>query len=90
MESLSFRWSGRIKNMKINDDFKLNVVSVRLVKEAPILSDIKISNPEAAVQVLGKYLCEMDREVLCVVNLKSDNHPLTVLWQVWVPLISLL
>lgn len=51
--------------MKINDDFKLNVVSVRLVKEAPILSDIKISNPEAAVQVLGKYLCEMDREVLC-------------------------
>lgn len=65
MESLSFRWSGRIKNMKINDDFKLNVVSVRLVKEAPILSDIKISNPEAAVQVLGKYLCEMDREVLC-------------------------
>ena len=45
--------------MKISDDFKLNVVSVRLVKEAPILSDIKISNPEAAVQVLGKYLCEM-------------------------------
>lgn len=36
--------------MKISDDFKLNVVSVRLVKEAPILSDIKISNPEAAVQ----------------------------------------
>lgn len=62
--------------MKINDDFKLNVVSVRLVKEAPILSDIKISNPEAAVQVLGKYLCEMDREVLCVVNLKSDNTPI--------------
>lgn len=31
--------------MKISDDFKLNVVSVRLVKEAPILSDIKISNP---------------------------------------------
>ena len=26
--------------MKISDDFKLNVVSVRLVKEAPILSDI--------------------------------------------------
>lgn len=76
MESLSFRWSGRIKSMKISDDFKLNVVSVRLVKEAPILSDIKISNPEAAVQVLGKYLCEMDREVLCVVNLKSDNTPI--------------
>ena len=62
--------------MKISDDFKLNVVSVRLVKEAPILSDIKISNPEVAVQVIGKYLCKMDREVLCVVNLKSDNTPI--------------
>ena len=60
----------------INNDFKLDVVSVRLVKDAPILSDIKITTPDAAVELLGKYLCEMDREVLCVVNLKSDNTPI--------------
>ena len=30
----------------INNDFKLDVVSVRLVKDAPILSDIKITTPE--------------------------------------------
>ena len=62
--------------IKMNNDFKIDVVSVRLVKEAPILSDVKITTPEVAVQVLGKYLCEMDREVLCVVNLKSDNTPI--------------
>lgn len=60
----------------INNDFKLDVVSIRLVKEAQIFSDIKITTPEAAVKLLGKYLCEMDREALCVVNLKSDNTPI--------------
>lgn len=62
--------------IKMNNDFKLDVVSVRLVKDAPIFSDVKIKTPETAVQVLGKYMCEMDREVLCVVNLKSDNTPI--------------
>ncbi len=62
--------------MKMNSDFKLNVVSVRLVKDAPIFSDVKIKSPEIATRVIGKYLCEMDREVLCVVNLKSDNTPI--------------
>lgn len=38
----------------INNDFKLDVVSVRLVKDAPILSDIKITTPDAAVELLGK------------------------------------
>lgn len=62
--------------MEINNDFKLDVVSVRLVKEAPIFSDVKITTPEIATWLIGKYLCEMDREVLCVVNLKSDNTPI--------------
>ena len=62
--------------MEMNNDFKLDVVSVRLVKEAPIFSDVKITTPEIATWLIGKYLCEMDREVLCVVNLKSDNTPI--------------
>ena len=60
--------------MEMNNDFKLDVVSVRLVKEAPIFSDVKITTPEIATWLIGKYLCEMDREVLCVVNLKSDRY----------------
>ena len=54
---------------------KLEVVSIRLVKEAPILSDKPIGNPIAAVELLGKHLCEMDREVMCVINLKANGIP---------------
>lgn len=56
--------------------FKLDVVSIRLVKDAPILSDQKITTPSLAVDVIGSILSEMDREVVCVVNLKSDNTPI--------------
>ena len=56
--------------------FKLEVVSVRLVKDAPIMSDTKIDSPMTAVNVIGDILCEMDREVVCVVNMKADSTPI--------------
>lgn len=59
-----------------SDDNVLNVVSVRLVNDAPIISDRKISTPEDAIDLLGKYLCDMDREVVCVINLKTDGTPI--------------
>ena len=52
--------------MKEKDTFNLDVVSVRLVRDAPLMSGHPIRKPEDAVLLLGKYLCEMDREVLCV------------------------
>lgn len=56
---------------------KLDVVSIRLVQDAPLLSNHAIKTPEDAVEVIGKYLCELDREVLCVLNLRSDGMPLS-------------
>lgn len=56
--------------------FKLNMVSVRLVHEVPVLSEHKICSPADAIDVLGEYLCDMDREVVCVLNLKSDGTPI--------------
>lgn len=56
--------------------FKLDVVSIRLVKDTPILSDQKVTSPGAAVDIIGRILSEMDREVVCVVNLKSDSTPI--------------
>ena len=58
------------------EPFKLEVVSVRLVKDAPLFSDHKIISPADAVEVVGDFLCEMDREVVCVINLKSDGTPI--------------
>ena len=62
--------------MQTQKPFKLEVVSVRLVKDAPLFSNHKISTPADAVKVVGDFLCEMDREVLCVINLKTDNTPI--------------
>lgn len=48
--------------MQDQEPFKLEVVSVRLVKDAPLFSDHKIKTPEDAIKVVGDFLCEMDRE----------------------------
>ena len=56
--------------------FKLDVVSIRLVKDAPLCSGNRINTPESAVKLVGEHLCEMDREVVCVINLKTDGTPI--------------
>lgn len=58
------------------NDFALEVASVRLVRDAPILSEAEINSPEDAVRLVGEQLCGMDREVVCVINLKADNTPI--------------
>lgn len=56
---------------------KLEQVSVRLVKEADIYSDEEIKNASAAVRIIGKeLLSELDREALCIVNMKSNGVPI--------------
>ena len=42
---------------------QLEMASIRLVKDAPIMSENEIHNAGDAVKLLGEYLCEMDREV---------------------------
>lgn len=58
------------------EENRLEVVSVRLVKDAPILSEHKIKTPQDAVAVLGDILCELDREAVYVVNIKADGTPI--------------
>lgn len=55
---------------------KLNVVSIRLVKDAPIMSETPIGSPQDAVRLLGEHMCELDREVLCIINLKASGIPI--------------
>lgn len=57
------------------NEFLLEVVSVRLVRDAPIMSETKISSAADVISLVGKELCDMDREVVCVINLRSDNTP---------------
>lgn len=58
--------------------FKLERVSIRLVKDAPLYSDKPMNNPAQVVEALGKELCEMDREVMCVINMKTNSVPINL------------
>ena len=55
---------------------KLEVVSIRLVKDARLLSERPICNPTEAVELLGEHMCQLDREVLCIINLKASGVPI--------------
>lgn len=61
---------------KVTNPYKFDVVSIRLVKDAPLYSGHPIKKPLDAVTLVGEQLCEMDREVLCVINLCSDGKPI--------------
>lgn len=56
--------------------FKLDVVSVRLVRDIPLYSEMAIEKPEEAVSLVGETLCGMDREIVCVLNIGGDGRPI--------------
>lgn len=64
--------------MPKKNPFKLDTVSVRLVKDAPIFSEHPLSSPEDVIAVMGNVMCEFDREVVAVVNLKTNLTPINV------------
>ena len=55
---------------------QLEIVAIRMIKDNPLFSDKPVDSPKAAVELLGEYLCELDREVICVINLRSDGMPI--------------
>lgn len=61
---------------RIKEENQLEVVSIRLVREAPIMSGHRIGCPEDAIAVVGDLLCGLDREVVCIINLKADGTPI--------------
>lgn len=57
---------------------KLENVAIRMVKAPPLYSSEPLKTPMDVVRVLGKELEAYDREVLCVVNLRSDLAPINM------------
>ena len=55
---------------------ELEIVSVKLNRYDKLMADRAIESPEDAVALLGEFLRDMDREVLCVVNLRADGVPI--------------
>ena len=40
------------------------------------MSTVPITSPNDAMKLLGKYMSELDREVVCIVNLRADGIPI--------------
>lgn len=55
---------------------KLDMVSVRLVDEPPLLSDKPVNCPDDAIRLLGNLIKQYDREILAVINFKTDKTPI--------------
>ncbi len=60
----------------MEDGFKLEQVAIRLVPEVPLWDDKPIQTPRRAVEVIGKYIRDMDREAVCVVNYNARGQPI--------------
>lgn len=58
--------------------YKLDRVAIRMVKEPPLYSEEPLSNPETAIKVLRDVFKEYDREIVCLVNLKSNMQPVNL------------
>ncbi len=51
--------------------YKLKEVCVRLSEGHPLYSDVSLSSPIAALDVMRKELSQYDLEVLCVVTVEK-------------------
>lgn len=60
----------------MGEGYSLDVVSIRLVKDAPIMSDYRLAGAEDVAALMGSVLGDLDKEVVCVINLKSDGTPI--------------
>ena len=56
--------------------YKLREVCIRLAEGHPLYSDVPLSSPRAALQVMRKEMEQFDRECLCVVNLNTKLQPI--------------
>ena len=50
----------------------IKVVKIKIVRDGAIGKDRYITSPQEAIDVMCEELAEYDRELMCVVNLRSD------------------
>ena len=56
----------------------LRQVAVRMVDLPPLVSEEPLSNPQAVIKLLADTFHEYDREVVAIVNLKSNLQPISM------------
>ena len=74
----SFYDSVRKQEAEKTNMYRLNQVAIRMVEMPPLLSDVPMDGPEAAVKVMADMLKDYDREVVAIVNLQTDGKPINM------------
>lgn len=74
----SFYDSVRKQETEKTNMYRLNQVAIRMVEMPPLLSDVPMDGPEAAVKVMADMLKDYDREVVAIVNLQTDGKPINM------------
>ena len=59
-------------------EYELERISIRLVKDPPLLSDRPVRGPSDAVDLIHGFLHDFDRELMVVLNLKNDGTPINL------------
>ena len=66
-------------DMKNQPAKRINIVSVKLVKEASLLyKERNIRSPEEAYKLMKHFLGDLDREAFIVISLDVKNSPLLI------------
>jgi len=60
------------------DEFKLEQVAIRMVKEPPLCADYPLNRPQAVIRLVADVLRDYDREVVAIINLRSDLRPINI------------
>ena len=61
-----------------NDRFSIDQVAIRMVKDPPLYADYPLDSPRAVIRLMADTLKEYDREVVAVINLKTNSEPINV------------
>lgn len=68
-----------VKNNGTEPSKRVNIVSIKMVREGSILYDVrKISSPSDAAKIGRKFLEDSDREQLIVCCVDTKNQPLSI------------
>lgn len=62
----------------MNENYEIEVVNIRMVKEPSLFSERPIRTPQDVLDVVAKEFSTYDREVFAVLNLKTNGQPISM------------
>ena len=60
------------------DEKKLNVVRIKLIDDAPLLSHEKVATPADAIRLMQDEVGNCDREIFCALHINARGKPLSM------------